>query len=122
VAADLKGARDAVYAALTGSPIPKVKAVVRYEPAPGSLPAPASVSVASAGMNATDFLVTVRVYTATNSNVEWAADTRDDIVTAVEALLDTDTAWPRSDWTFVWAEDFDAFVGSCTLTVPRDDF
>lgn len=114
----LKEARAATAAALAASlTVP----VYGYEPKPGGLPLPAAVTVSTAGVSDTEWLLAVRVYSSVRSDFATAQDTLDDVMTAADAALALEPV-PRSSWQAQYLDEHEAIVATSVISYPRDDF
>ena len=116
----IKAARAATAAALNASltGIP----VYGYEPKPGGLPLPVAVTVATAGITDTEWLLAVRVYSSVRvGDFAAAQDTLDDATEATDTALG-DVAVPRSSWQYQYIDEHEAIVATSIVTYPRDDF
>lgn len=118
----LKQARAALTTALS-SAMSTTTTVYGYEARPGGLVTPTAVTVATAGVSDTEWLLVVRVYVSMKhaQSFEAAQDTHDDLVTAADAALDASPA-PRSAWQTEYVPDLECLVCSSTVAYPRDDF
>lgn len=116
----LRGARESLGATLTAA-LSASYEVLDYEPGPGRLNKPTSVTVATAGMTATDYRLYVRCYSDTSRvKPEDAEDALDNMVEATEDALPVEV--PRSSWAVEWSEIHDAFIATTVAEFPRDDF
>jgi len=118
----LREAVEEVHAALAGVYNLPESCILDHEPYSGQLQTPLAVTCAPGGITATDVLVTVRCYSSvTLQAVETAWDGLNDLVAAVEALLDgTDT--PRSAWARPLLLETDSLIFATDVAVPRLDF
>ena len=117
-----KAARNAVHTALAGVASLPTRAIVNHEPTPAALPTPIAVTVATDGVTPLDITVAVRIYVQ-GIDASRAWDSLDDMVDAVEVLLDaTLSECPRGSWVYGWAEEFGCFTATCLLAYPRNDF
>lgn len=110
----LQLAREALTATLTALSLPGVT-VFGFEPP--TLPRGATVTVASAGVTATEWLLTIRVYVNGLQPAD-AQNLLDDTVILIENGL---TA-PRSDWLFEYDDERQTFRATTTVQVGREDF
>ena len=117
----LKQARAAITAALSDA-IGAQTNVYGYEARPGGLNTPTAVTVATAGVSDTEWLLVVRVYVLMrNADFAAAQDKLDDLTVATDNALEA-TPVPRSAWQVQYVEELDCIVSSSTVTYPRDDF
>ena len=117
----LKQARADVTSVLSDA-IGSQTNVYGYEARPGGLTTPTAVTVATAGVSDTEWLLVVRVYaTIRNGDFAAAQDKIDDLTVATDTALDA-TPIPRSAWQVQYIEDLECLVSSSTVTYPRDDF
>lgn len=118
--ATLKEARAQVAADITAAGITGVR-VYGFEPP--AITDGTAVTVVSAGIDPTDWLLDVRVYvSATAFSPQAAQDRLDDVSTQVDAALDSSDAAPRGHWTFGFDQEMDCFVGTAPVSWPREDF
>lgn len=124
----LTAAKADLYALLTsntttGAPAATLTAVARvynHEPLPGDLFKPISVTITSAGMNASEFMLEVRIYAAdatqqiTQANLDLA-------IAQVDARIGTSAQFGPSDWEIQWAADISAWVAVSRITTGRQD-
>jgi hypothetical protein len=111
----LQAARETLTAVLAALAIPDV-AVLGFEPP--TLARGTTVTVSSAGVEPTEWVLAVRVYVNGIQPAE-AQDTLDQVVVQVDAGL---THVPRSEWGFEWDDARTAFVATTTVQYPREDF
>jgi hypothetical protein len=89
--------------------------VIGYEPP--ALTRGVVVTVSSAGIDPTEWLLAVRVYVSGLQPLE-AQNLLDQSAVRVDAALNV----PRSDWDFEWDDTRGAFLASTTIQYPREDF
>jgi hypothetical protein len=111
----LQAARETLTAVLVALSIPDVT-VLGFEPP--ALARGTTVTVSSAGMEPTEYVLAVRVYVNGIQAAE-AQDVLDRTVVQVDAGL---THVPRTDWDFEWDDARNAFVASTTVQYAREDF
>lgn len=111
----LTEARKALAAQITAANLPGVTV---YDHEPPAVTAGVSVTVSSARIAATEWLLSVRVYVS-DTVAETAQDELDANAVAVDEVLDPA---PRGDWDFGYDEDRSAFVAVATVPYPREDF
>lgn len=117
----IKQARAATTAALTDA-LGSQTNVYGYEARPGGLTTPTAVTVATAGVSDTEWLLVVRVYVSLRqADFATAQDRLDDLTVAADAALGA-TPVPRSSWQVQYIEELECLVSSATVTYPRDDF
>lgn len=111
----LKDARKALAAAITAA---ELGGVTVYDHEPPAVTAGTSVTVSTAGVRATEWLLLVRVYVS-DTVAAAAQDALDDTTEAVDDVLGPA---PRGDWQTTYDEDRGAFVAFATVEYPREDF
>lgn len=117
----LKQARAAVTAVLADT-VGSQTNVYGYEARPGGLTTPTAVTVATAGMSDTEWLLVVRVYVSLRqADFATAQDRLDDLTVATDDALEG-TPIPRSAWQTQYIDELECLVSSSTVTYPRDDF
>lgn len=118
----LKQARAATAAALQAA-MGSTTNVYGYEARPGGLTTPTAVTVATAGISDTEWLLVVRVYVSMRNVPSFSAaqDTLDDLTVAADSALGNVPA-PRSAWQVQYIDELECIVASSTVTYPRDDF
>lgn len=119
MAADLKAARAAVYAAL--KTLDGFDVIYGYEPDAERLGGAYTVTVSTAGMSVTEWLINVRVYSSTGTDLEGSADNLDDGMQTVDDAL-VNLHGVTTEWSVEWSPDHGAWVGACTISMPREDF
>jgi hypothetical protein len=94
--------------------------VFGHEPAPGEAGGQARyVTVATAGVLPTEWLVAVRCYVAGTVGAQRAQDVLDELLVAADAALPL-CAGP-SRWSVEWDPELGAFVATALLEVGRED-
>lgn len=107
----------------TGAPVAALTAVARvydYEPLPGDLFRPVSVTITSAGMTPNEFLLEVRIY-ATDATQQLTQARMDLAVAQVDARIGSIAEFGPSDWTIAWVNEIGAWVALCQITAGRQD-
>jgi hypothetical protein len=95
--------------------------VTDFEPLPGGVDRPCSVSVTFSALTATDIGVTVRLYADGSADHTEAEKLTRSLTPALDTALDGVPA-PRSPWTKTWSGDLTAYVVETTLAIGREDF
>jgi hypothetical protein len=80
-----------------------------------------TVTVSTAGVAPTDWLLFVRVYVPTIQS-QAGQDRLDDLVVAAETVGESISPTPRSNWEFVYDESKECFLMMTTVAYPREDF
>lgn len=91
--------------------------VYGYEPLTGAKPV--SVTVATAGMTPTDYLLVVRIYATTDADPEWAQETMDTLIMEIDARMGA--RFGPSNWTVEHDRELLAFVATSVFAVGRED-
>lgn len=116
----LAASRAELYALLTTGGLPAgVTVAYDHEPAPGHVQKPGAVTIFTAGMTPTDYLITLRIYMPTDTDAEKAQEDLDAAVMAVDARMTS--GFGPSNWTVEWMEELSALIASNTFEVGRED-
>jgi hypothetical protein len=97
-----------------------VNAVYDHEPHEGQRAKPVAMTLVTAGLDPTAYLVTVRIYVAADGEATIFQDAFDSILEAVDLLMTPywgPPAWDVSDR----RDDINAFVAETTVVVGRED-
>lgn len=113
----LKAARTALATQITAVLADPDVDVLPYEPATVS---GATVAVATGGIEATEWVLFIRVYVPATQPQE-SQDRVDDLAEAIDAA-DNLSVIPRGGWVADFDEAKTAFVMTMTVGYPRDDF
>lgn len=124
----LSEAKQALYESLTvnaatGQPRSELHLAARVykgEPPPGQMVGPVFISIATRGIEATDFTFALRVYAQVATGALEQQDRLDDLVYALEQFLDPQ--YPRNEWSWTYSDTLDALIAECDISYPRDDF
>lgn len=108
-------ARKAVAAQITAAGLSDVTV---YDHEPAGVINGTAVTVSSAGIRATEWLLSVRVYVS-DTVPDAAQDRLDEVAPAVDEVLGPA---PRGDWQHSYDEDRSAYVSFVTVEYPREDF
>lgn len=95
--------------------------VTDADPLPGQVDRPAAVCVTFAGIQPTDWRLSVRLYVDASSDVPSAEKLARSLAPTLDAALDAVPA-PRSGWAKTFSPGFSAYVIETFLDYPRDDF
>lgn len=94
-----------------------------YDHEPKAMSHPFSVTIATAGMTPTDWVIAVRIYADTaRADAKTAQDQLDLLVPAVDAKIGSNGGFGPSAWEIVWDPDLDALVATNLLNIGRDTF
>lgn len=125
----LAAAKTALYNLLavdaSGRPkqsLTKVRRVYKGEPRAKEAEKPIAVTVASTRITDQGFVVTVRVYAATDTDPLAAQDDLDETVDQIETLLEADSTFRRGNWTIGYVEALEALVAACDCEAFRPGF
>lgn len=91
------------------------------DPLPGKTDRPAAVCVTFAGIQPTDWRLSVRLYVDASSDVPAAEKLARSLTPSLDAALDA-VPVPRSAWAKAFSPGFYAYVIETFLDYPRDDF
>jgi hypothetical protein len=117
--ANLGALRRDVAALVAGAP--SLAATYAYEPRSETSSPYATVQVET--VTPTEVEVVVRVYVRYGDSIaEDAESQRETAVAEVDSLLDTNSRFGPSQWTFGVLDDLSALVARCSLLVGREDF
>lgn len=111
----LAGARADVATALNAV----TGVTTAYDHEPTTHGKPVALTVSSAGIAPTDYLIAVRIYVTTETPVEEAQATMDAVVEAADNAL---PSWAGpSNWSIEWDQEEGQLVATCILEVGRED-
>lgn len=96
--------------------------VYPFEPGAAGWVKPCGVTLSPAGMDATEWQVTVRVYVDGGQDRAVAQDLLIDATTAVSARLAAGSGYYPDAWTFSYIDAIDAEVATSTVQIGREDF
>lgn len=114
MSSELRTVRETVTATLTALALSGVT-VYGYELP--TLPNGASVTVSTAGFEATEWLLAIRIY-VNGMQPGDAQNLLDDTAVAIDLALDA----PRSEWESGYDDDRQVLIASTTIQVGRQDF
>jgi hypothetical protein len=118
----LAAAKAELYALLQtgGTPtVSGVTAVFDYEPFSGQSAKPVAMTIFTAGMTPTDYLIALRIYHTTEVDVAAAQAALDTIIQATDALMTS--GFGPSEWTVEFQVDIAALVATNVFQVGRED-
>lgn len=98
-----------------------VTAVYAYEPAGGQMQGPTTISVFTAGMTPTEWMVAVRIYQTVDIDAADAQATMDTILPATDRLLGSTGRYGPSQWEVEMDPVIGKLVATCVLQVGRED-
>ena len=107
----------------TGAPVAALTAVARvydYEPLPGDLTRPVSVTITTAGMTPDEFQLEVRIY-ATDATQQITQARLDLAIAQVDARIGTSAEFGPSEWEIAWVNEITAWVALSRLAAGRQD-
>lgn len=93
--------------------------VYGFEPNSGQALKPVAVSISTAGMTPTEYLIGLRIYVSAESSVERAQTTLDALITALDAGMNA--RFGPSSWTVEWHDELVAYVATNVFEVGRED-
>lgn len=96
-------------------------ATYSFEPTPGQGAKPVMVTVATAGMTPTDYLLTVRIYATAEIDAQAAQDTIDSLIQTIDARVGSTGRFGPSSWDVEFVPELAAFVASNALAIGRED-
>lgn len=90
-----------------------------YDHEPVAHDKPVALTVSSAGIAPTDYLIAVRIYVTTEIPVEDAQDKMDSVLEAADNAL---PSWAGpSQWSIEWDQEQGQLVATCVLEIGRED-
>lgn len=128
---NLPEAKSALFALLsddpeTGIPVPAltglVERIYKGEPRPGDTAMPISITILTSGKHPLDQTFELNIYASTAIDAVHIQDTLDELIEAVEGLLDADNHFERGEWRIGYFSNLDVFVANCTMISYREDF
>lgn len=128
-ATSLSGARSDLFALLTsdattGAPwasLTAVTKVYKYEPLPGDILKPVSITILTVGMDPEYFGFELRIYAADGANAQTQANL-DTAIEQVDARLRASAEFGPSEWAIDWADELGAWVARTSLKAGREDY
>lgn len=128
-ATTLAGARQDLYDLLvsnatTGAPHASLTAVTRvyqYEPLPGDILKPISVTILSSGMDADFYTFELRIYAADGGNNQTQANL-DTAIQQVDARLRGSGEFGPSGWAIEWVDELGAWIARSEQRAGREDY
>lgn len=116
----LAAAKAELHALITTGGLPAgVTVSYAHEPAPGHLQKPAAITIFTAGMSPTDYLIALRIYVTTDVDAVKAQDDLDTLIMLVDARMTS--GFGPSNWDVEWFADLGALVATCVFEVGRED-
>lgn len=116
----LTAAKAELHGLLTTPAISGVE-VYDHEPYAGHAQKPVSVTVSTAGMTLTSYLLMVRVYVTAEPSVELAQEMLDDLMLTVDERVGSTGRFEPTSWEVVWREELASLVGELTVDCGRED-
>lgn len=105
-----------------GTPPAGVTAFYSFEPYPGQASRPVWVTLSTAGMQPTEYVIAVRVYVATDTNsADQAAATLDTLIESIDQLIGSTGRFGPSNWETEHDQELVAYVATNLLVVGRED-
>ena len=96
--------------------------VYRNERRPGTMQGPVALTIFTAEIQPTEWVLAVRIYvTLGKFDEEYAQDMLDLLIPAVGEQIGSTGAFAPDSWGIAWDETFDAFVATNLLNVVRED-
>lgn len=128
-ATSLSNARDDLYGLLvsnttTGAPqasLTAVTKVYKYEPLPGDILKPISVTILTSGMDAEFYRFEVRIYAADGANIVTQANL-DTAIQQVDARLRATAEFGPSEWAIDWVDELGAWIARTEQRAGRQDY
>ena len=128
-ATSLSAARDDLYGLLvanttTGAPegsLTAVTKVYKYEPLPGDILKPISVTILTSGMDPEYFVFELRIYASDGSNNQTQANL-DTAIQQVDARLRASAEFGPSAWTVEWIDELGAWIARTEQRAGRQDY
>lgn len=108
----------------TGAPhadLTAVTKVYKYEPLPGDILKPISVTLIASGMNAEFYLFELRIYAADGGNTQTQANL-DTAIQQVDARLRATSEFGPSDWSVEWVDELGCWIARTEQTCGRQDY
>lgn len=99
--------------------VPGVTAVYPFEPAPGQMAKPTSVTIDDGGLNTHAYVIVIRVYQTTDVDAQQAAENHRAVYQALDVMLTT--RWGPVEWIKDNDHALGALVATCRLDVARED-
>lgn len=128
-ATSLSAARTDLYGLLvsntaTGAPEASLTAVTRvyqYEPLPGDILKPISVTILTAGMDADFFMFELRIYASDGANNSTQANL-DTAIQQVDARLRASGTFGPSSWSVEWIDELGCWIARTEQRAGREDY
>lgn len=116
----LGAAKAELFALVTTPSLPSgLTMAYDHEPLAGNVQKPNALTISTAGMSPTDYLIALRLYVSAEPDAETANDDLDSLIMAVDGRMTG--GFGPSEWEVAYEPELVAFVATNVLRVGRED-
>ena len=116
----LAASKAELYSLITSGGLPTgVTAAYDHEPLSGHLQKPVAITISTAGMNAVDYQIALRIYVTAEPDAEKAHDDLDTLIMTVDGRMTS--GFGPSNWDVTYDSELNAFVATNVFDVGRED-
>lgn len=108
----------------TGAPHASLTAltkIYKYEPLPGDILKPISLTIVASGMDAEFYQFEIRIYAADGANTQTQANL-DTAIQQVDARLRGSAQFGPSEWSIDWIDELGCWIARSEQTCGRQDY
>jgi hypothetical protein len=128
-ATSLSEARTDLYTLLvsdlaTGAPhadLTAVTKVYKYEPLPGDILKPISITILTSGMDPEFYEFEIRIYASDGANTQTQANL-DSAIQQVDTRLRGSAEFGPSNWSIEWVDELGCWIARANTTAGRQDY
>lgn len=120
----LGAAKAELLALLAPAGVPAIAGVTcvyGFEPYSGQAQGPVAITISTAGMTPTEYLIVVRVYQTVDVDAEAAQAAMDLLIAAVDTLVGSTGRFGPSSWTVEYDRELNKLVAANILEAGRED-